>query len=174
VRNDRTRFGILVLAMGLLGCGGSINSNTGPDGSTTAACASLGACACMAASDRCTVLAESCWCPSACDPSIACVCGGGRFLGCEDNALVGSCTGWLSAVQNQCAGQPFVPDIGDLCTTAANPNCVSSCLANLKYFGQCSEIDCSFCPVCDCAPPAAQSPFATCIASCRMSPPAGN
>ena len=172
MRNDRKRFGSLVLAMGLLGCGGSLNSNTGPDGSSAGACASLGACECMAASDRCTLLAESCWCPSECDPNITCICGGGRSLGCEDKALVGSCTAWLTVVQNKCAGQSFVQHIGDLCTTTANPNCVSFCLANLNNNGQCSEIDCSFCPVCDCAPPAAQSPFATCLASCR--PPASS
>jgi hypothetical protein len=160
-----------VLAIGLLGCGGSLNSNTGPDGSSAGACAPLGACECMAASDRCTLLAEPCWCPSECDPNITCICGGGRSLGCEDKALVGSCTAWLTVVQNKCAGQSFVQHIGDLCTTTANPNCVSFCLANLDNSGQCSEIDCSFCPLCDCAPPAAQSPFATCLASCRPPPP---
>ena len=164
-RSDRKRFGILVLAMGLLGCGSSLDGKTGPD-----TCASLGACECMAASNRCTPVAEACWCPSECNPNIACICGGGRFLGCQPNDLVASCAEWLTSVQSQCAGEPFVQYIGDLCTTA-NPICVSSCLANLKNFGQCAEIDCSFCPVCDCAPPAAQSPFAACIAACRAPPP---
>lgn len=158
------------MVVGLLGCGSSLKSNTGPDGSTTGACGSRGACECMAASNRCTVLAESCWCPSECDSNIRCVCGGGRFLGCEDKALVGSCAAWLTAVQTKCAGQPFVQYIGDVCTTTGNPNCISSCLANLNSSGQCSEIDCSFCPVCDCAPLAVQSPFATCVASCRPPP----
>lgn len=170
MRNDRKRFGILVLAMGLLGCGGSLNSNKGPDGSTPAACSSLGACACMAASDRCAVQAEACWCPSECDPNIACVCGGGRFLACQDKDVVAICADWLTAVQSQCAGQSFVQYIGDLCSTAANPLCVSSCLANLKNNGSCSEIDCSFCPVCDCAGLTGQSAFASCIAACRPPP----
>ena len=171
MRNDRKRFGILVVAMALLGCGGSLNSNKGPDGSTTGACSSLGACECMAASDRCTAVTESCWCPSECDPNITCICGGGRFLACQDKDLVAVCADWLTVVQSKCAGQPFVQYIGDLCNSAVNPHCVSGCLANLSNTGSCSEIDCSFCPVCDCAPPAAQSPFATCLASCRPPPP---
>lgn len=157
-----------------LGCGGSLNGNKGPDGSTTGQCASLGACECMAASDRCAARAEACWCPSECDPNIACICGGGRFLACEEKAVVASCASELAAVQAKCAGQPFVQYIAGLCTIpttqvdATSPACIAGCLANLENTGSCSEIDCSFCPVCDCAGPTSPSPFSACLASCRQ------
>jgi hypothetical protein len=95
------------------------------------------------------------------------VCGGGKFLGCENKAVAGSCASELSAVQAKCAGQPFVQYIANIC---ANPNsasaCVAGCLANLRNTGSCSEIDCGFCTVCDCAGPAGVSPFASCLANC--------
>jgi hypothetical protein len=167
---------LAMAGMALVGCGGSIQAN-GPDGSTQpGACGSLSECACYQASDRCTLRTESCWCPSVCDSKIACVCGGGRFLGCEDKAAT-SCATELAAVQAKCAGQPFVQYIGDLCTlpptqmAAPSPACVAGCLANLANGGSCSEIDCSFCPVCDCAGPAAPSPFVTCLAACNQPQP---
>jgi hypothetical protein len=177
MRIDRKRFGILVVAMGLFGCGGSLKGGSGPDGSTGAACSSLGACACRAASDRCTARTEACWCPSECDPQIACICGGGRFLACEDNMVVASCASELAAVQSKCANQAFVQYIADLCTlpptymAAASPTCIAGCLANLNNTGSCSEIDCSFCPVCDCVGPATPSPFSACLDACRQAPP---
>jgi hypothetical protein len=156
----------------LLGCGGSL-SKTGPDGATTTVpCTAMGACECRAASDRCAPRTEACWCPSECDPQIACVCGGGKFVACEDRAVINICADWLSAVQAKCAGQSFVQYIGDLCTgTAGDALCISSCLANLKETGSCSEIDCSFCPVCDCAGLAPVSPFASCLQACRTPQP---
>jgi hypothetical protein len=158
-----TRIGLLGLAAGLLGCGGSIK---GPDGSTTGACASLGACECMAASDRCAARTESCYCPTACDPQIVCICGGGRFLACEEKATFASCRTQLAAVQAKCAGQAFAHDIGDICSTGADPTCVAGCLASLNTGGSCSEIDCRFCRACDCDLPATPSPFADCLATC--------
>ncbi len=133
---------VLALATALLGCGGSLNK-TG-DGSTTTACSSLGACECMA-SDRCAPRTEACWCPSECNPQIACVCGGGQFLACEERSVVTVCSDWLTAVQSKCAGQPFVQYIGYLCCSRpATRLCAAACLANLKDNGSCSEIDCSF------------------------------
>jgi hypothetical protein len=115
---------------------------------------------------------EACWCPSECNPQIACVCGGGQFLGCEDKVVVAACTTQLAAVQAKCANQSFVQYIGDLCTAARNPSCVSGCLANLATGGSCTEIDCGFCPVCDCAQPVTASPFAACLAGCTpLDPP---
>jgi hypothetical protein len=74
--------GMFLLAAGLLGCGGSIS---GPDGATTTIpCSAMGACECLAASDRCTARTEACWCPSECSPLIDCICGGGKFLACEN------------------------------------------------------------------------------------------
>jgi len=141
MRIDRKRFGILVVAMGLFGCGGSLKGGSGPDGSTGAACSSLGACA------------------------------------CRDNMVVASCASELAAVQSKCANQAFVQYIADLCTlpptymAAASPTCIAGCLANLNNTGSCSEIDCSFCPVCDCVGPATPSPFSACLDACRQAPP---
>jgi hypothetical protein len=167
------RIAPLLVALGFLGCGGSLKGNPGPDGSTSpGACSSLGACECMAASDRCVSRTEACWCPSECDSNIVCVCGGGRFLGCEDKNIVNVCSDWLAAVQAKCAGQPFVQYIDSICVnTVGDPLCTAGCLANLENTGSCSEIDCSFCPVCDCAPPATRSTFAACLQACRPPPP---
>jgi hypothetical protein len=154
----------------LLGCGGSLNKNDG--GSTGTPCSSLGACECMAASDRCVARTEACWCPSECNPQIACICGGGQFLACDDRTWVNICSEWLTAVQSQCAGQSFVQYIGGLCTdTATAASCITNCLSNLQTTGSCAEIDCSFCPVCDCAAPAMPSRFAACVQACRAPQP---
>jgi hypothetical protein len=161
----RNRRVVLLLGLGLMGCDGSTNS---PEGSTTPPCPSLGACECMAASDRCTSRVEACWCPSGCDPQIVCICGGGEFLACEDKPAVGACSSQLAAVETKCASNSFVSFIGELCTSAPDPSCVAGCLADLKSTGSCSEIDCGFCPVCDCAAPARPSPFAACLASCNQ------
>jgi hypothetical protein len=166
MRTEMKRIGpVLLLASALFGCGGSIKGKGAPDGSTTGACATLGACECMAASDRCSAQVEACWCPSECDPNIACICGGGRFLGCADKAVVASCTNELAAVEAKCTGQPgFVQYLGDICSSS-NPSCVAGCLANLKNTGSCTEIDCNFCPVCDCA--GTTTPFVACLSACN-------
>lgn len=41
-------------------------------------------CECYAARETCQLQTEPCWCPSVCNPSIACVCGGGKFLRCQE------------------------------------------------------------------------------------------
>jgi len=134
----------------------------------------------MAASERCVASTEPCWCPSECDPNIACICGGGRFLGCQERTTTTTaCSTALAAVQAKCAGQPNVQYIGGLCTLtatsipAASPTCVAQCLSNLATSGSCSEIDCYFCPNCDCAPPA-PSPFRDCLAACPTALAHGN
>ena len=167
MRSSRRWVGWVVLAAALVGCGGSIKGN---DGGTTTPCSAMSACECMAASDRCTARTEACWCPSECNPQIACICGGGRFLACDPSDVVAVCTSWLAAVQAKCANQPgsAVADIGDLCTRG-DPICVSGCLANLNTGGSCTEIDCSFCRACDCAP-TDPSPFASCIQGCTLPP----
>jgi hypothetical protein len=158
----------LVIGLGLAAGCGSGTLGGGPDGATpnNAACSTLGACGCMAASDRCVSRTEACWCPSECAPEIVCVCGGGRFLGCEDKASTTTmgCSAALAGVQQTCAGQPFVGYIGELCSRP-NPVCVADCLTRIT---SCSEIDCGFCPVCDCAAPATPSPFAACLESCSV------
>ena len=81
------RFRVLLLGLGFLACGGSITS-PGQDGSVPAgSCATLGACECAAASDRCAPRTEACYCPTNCNPNIVCICGGGRFLACDERVL---------------------------------------------------------------------------------------
>jgi hypothetical protein len=180
---------VLGLIVGLAACGGSLSPNdggggsggsTGGSGGTTgvagttgtggsAPCSELGGCDCIAAFDRCTPRSEACWCPTECYPGapIDCVCGGGKFLACEDKVVVPTCATELAAVQAKCVGQAFVRDLSALCDAAVNPTCVATCLANLNSTGSCSEIDCSFCQACDCAA-APPSPFATCIRACAL------
>ncbi|HEX7668414.1 MAG TPA: hypothetical protein VF395_02465 [Polyangiaceae bacterium] len=52
-------------------------------GETGAGCAGLDYCSCAARPD-CAVLSEACFCPCGekCEPTCACVCGGGAYLGC--------------------------------------------------------------------------------------------
>jgi hypothetical protein len=188
---NRKLVGLFALTLAaVIGCGGTI-TGSGPDGgsggttgmggstgmagttgtggaTTTIPCSAMNACSCLAAADRCAPRSEACWCPSECYPDapILCVCGGGRFLGCEDQNVVAACTAALSAVQTKCAGQSFVGYIGAVCTSIGNPTCIAGCLQNLHDTGSCAEIDCSFCPVCDCAAPATPSPFAACLQTC--------
>ena len=155
----------LVIGLGLAaGCGSGTLGGPDGGGPPSNGCAALGACGCMAASDRCVSRTEACWCPSECAPEIVCICGGGRFLACEDKAptTAMACSTELARVQQACAMQPFVNYIGDLCSTR-DPTCVAGCLQNL---GSCSNIDCRFCTVCDCAEPIGPNPFAECLASC--------
>jgi hypothetical protein len=179
MRTVTKRIGVLLLAVAAASCGGSINGN-GPvtgqggqgGGTTTIPCSAMGACECTAASDRCTAQKEACWCPSECDPQIQCICGGGRFLGCEDRSVIASCVNELSAVQAKCAGEPFLQYLAQICVqTNRDPNCTAACLANLNASGSCAEIDCSFCPVCDCAGPATPSPLAACLQACSSALP---
>lgn len=170
---SRKRIGPLLAALGLLaGCGGSLKGDGAPDAATTTVpCSALGACECMAATDRCAPRTEPCWCPSECDPQIACICGGGEFLACEDRSVITACSNELTAVQARCAGQPFLQEIASICVnTRGDPTCTAACLAKLSAGGSCSEIDCSFCPTCDCAGPATPSPFAACYDACVHPP----
>jgi len=162
--------GLLLVALGLIGCGGSIKGSGGPDGSApTGACSSLGECDCWAASDRCAIQTEACWCPSTCSPTIECICGGGKFLGCEDKAVSLACEGQLQRVQYLCASQPFVGSISSLC--GSNATCIADCLSQLSTVDACAQIDCSFCLTCDCAGPAMPSAFRTCVNNCNLPPP---
>ncbi|MGV3624571.1 MAG: hypothetical protein ACO1OB_27375 [Archangium sp.] len=61
---------IVLVTVLLCGCG------------VTSPCAGESACTCAARSE-CRVVAEDCYCPTACNGAV-CVCGGGAFLRCED------------------------------------------------------------------------------------------
>jgi hypothetical protein len=154
---------------GLIGCGGSIKGN-GPDASNQpVGCATLDECACYAASDRCSMVTESCWCPSVCDSKVACVCGGGKYLGCVNSPGTDSCDAELARVQVLCVGQPFVNFLSGIC--ASNPTCIAGCLSQLGTVDSCAQIDCSFCTTCDCSGPAMPSPLGACVAGCALPPP---
>ena len=176
---DRKLVALSFLALSLLACGGTITSGT-PDASTgqggaggsRAACSTLSECDCYRAGDRCAPRTEACWCPDACAP-IECICGGGRFLACEDYTVVASCVAALTAVETKCAGQSFVQYIDTICRSASNPTCVAGCLANLAATGSCAEVDCGFCPVCDCASFTTPNPFRACLATCAPPLPEG-
>jgi len=177
MRFDRELLVISTLAtLALAACGGSITSTTRPDASpspdattpdatTTIPCAAMGACECLAASDRCTARTEDCWCPTECHPEIACICGGGRFLACQNRTMpTTACADQVARVQALCAGKPFVQYLANVCN--GGPVCVAECLAQLQDTTACDQIDCGFCPTCDCAPPAQQSALAACLAGC--------
>jgi hypothetical protein len=153
----RTQLGLFLVAVGLLGCGGDAK----------APCYSLGACACMAQSDRCETLTEACWCPSVCDSKISCVCGGGKFIACQDRPPPNDCYTQATRVTSLCAGTPFVDDIPWLCGSTFNPLCMGQCMSALTTTESCAQIDCSFClSGCDCMPPSMPSAFRTCVESC--------
>jgi hypothetical protein len=164
----RMHLGLFLVAVGLLGCGGNLNTNGAPDGSTpTVPCYTMGACACMAASDRCESLTEACWCASECNPNIACVCGGGKFIECHDRTPETACDNQASRVTSMCAGTPFVNEIPWLCTSGASPACMGQCLSALTTTESCAQIDCSFCLAgCDCTLPSMPSALRNCVVSC--------
>jgi hypothetical protein len=87
MRGNRRRVGALLLAAGLLGCGGTIQGNNSPDGAMTIPCSAMGACECYRASERCAPRTEACWCPDVCGVPIDCICAGGKFLACENQPL---------------------------------------------------------------------------------------
>ena len=165
MRMNAEPIGIALLAAALLGCGGSLNK--GPDGSTSGACSTLGACECMAANDRCSARTEACWCPSECNPNIACICGGGRFLGCDDRSVVSSCEAELARVEAMCGATAMVGQVRSLCATG-NPVCIQGCLAQLTTTQSCSQIVCGFCLTCDCVLPEMPSALKTCVDGCAQ------
>jgi hypothetical protein len=158
------RIGIAAFAAGLLGC---TLDKIGPRNST--GCATMTACECLAASEHCESRTEGCWCPSECDPNISCVCGGGRFLACEERgAAWDRCDAQATRVLSLCAGTEFLDAVGSLCST--NPNCMTQCLGTLATPQSCAQIDCSFCSAgCDCPLPAMSSALRTCVVGCYPS-----
>jgi hypothetical protein len=172
--DPRSRAAVLALLVALAGCSGSLSGQGGPDAGpdvhpTPALCSSLSACACYTNSDRCTMRTEACWCPSECDPNIACVCGGGQFLGCQDKATARACDAESARVQTLCAGRPFTSFLAGICST--DPTCMAACLQQLETVDSCTQIDCSFCTTCDCLSPSTPSPLRICINNCSLPPP---
>jgi hypothetical protein len=122
----------------------------------TASCTGLDACTCLATSG-CAPIAEPCWCPfPQCNSSAACICGGGRFVGCapQASATCADAKAHLAALCPTLRG----PTFDGLCTRPA-PECVIKCLAEVS---SCGDISCTLCEACDCI----GDHFSTCYGQC--------
>ena len=156
---------VLALATALLGCGGSLAKNS--DGSTTAPCSSLGACECMA-SDRCAPAPRRAGArASATRTSRASAAAAsssparrGRW---SRSARTGSPPCSPSAPASRSSSTSLTSASIRTRIRSASPVAWRTC----RTPGRAREIDCSFCPVCDCAAPATPSPFAACLAGLR-------
>jgi len=123
------------------------------------ACIGLDECTCRATSG-CGSIAQPCYCPfPTCDRSGACVCGGGKFVGCAPTGL-GTCAAARDRVASLCPqlSQSSLPSVCDSGQSA--PECIIKCLNDV---GSCRDVACSFCETCDCAGDA----FYTCLGKCR-------
>lgn len=75
----------LALVLLAVGCGRARqNPETGEPGESDAVCEGLDYCAC-AKTAGCSVKTDTCICPCdyGCPKGCVCVCGGGKYLGCE-------------------------------------------------------------------------------------------
>jgi hypothetical protein len=154
-----------------------------PDASPPSSCAGLSECDCYRAAG-CEVRAEACWCPfPECDPNGACVCGGGKFIGCVPAGAMCpqiSCglVGTASPDTRGCLQCDAPPDCNTArarlqtnCNFAAeyiaglscakNPSCVAECLDALE---RCEDVTCDFCSTCDCG--GQTTSFTQCYAAC--------
>lgn len=128
----------------------------GPDGSKLA-CVGLDECACHAATG-CAPIADACYCPyPQCSSAGACVCGGGKFIGCAPSGLT-TCTDAKARVASLC------PQIGgsiwDAVCNQSDSGCIAACLNQVSA---CSDIACAMCEACDCA----SDSFTRCVATCK-------
>jgi hypothetical protein len=132
-----------------------------PDAGTDSSpspCSALDECACADA-NGCAVLAEACYCPfPQCNPNGACICGGGKFVGCVPAGL-DSCPDAKARVADLCPSLAG-PVLDDLCDRTDDTLCITKCLDELD---SCSDIFCSLCVDCDCA----VDDFSMCVAQCR-------
>jgi hypothetical protein len=145
------------------GCPTCVPGDAGPPDAIDAAvekpqatCTNLDACACMK-SDACAPITETCYCPyPQCGSNGACICGGGKYLGCAPAGLA-TCAGAKAQVAALCPtlkGTTF-----DSLCAQANSACITKCLGDVT---SCSDVFCSFCEACDCA----GDSFSQCVASC--------
>jgi len=137
------------------GCPVCEPADAGPD-TGKVDCVGLDECAC-GSTQGCSVIADACYCPfPKCQQGGACVCGGGKFLGCAPAAL-STCATAKARVADMCptlSGATF----DNLCQ-GSDSACVTSCLNQVTA---CSNIACSTCETCDCAGDA----FSACRAKC--------
>jgi hypothetical protein len=150
-----------------------------------ASCTSLDECACLRATG-CAPIGAPCWCPyPACDPSLSCVCGGGRFIGCApagSNCPAPTTCGLLAeisapdpkgcrtcipptdcqtAVARLGVACPLVTStaLNSFCASYPRPDCATECLGQITG---CNDVACSSCDTCDCA----GDRFSTCYSAC--------
>ena len=111
------------------------------------ACVGLDECTCRA-TKGCGPIAQSCYCPfPQCDPSNACVCGGGKFVGCAPVALL-TCAAARDRVAALC---PQLSQTSFHYECEIHEQVASECITKcLNEVGSCGDIDCSFCDACDC------------------------
>jgi hypothetical protein len=128
--------------------------DTRTDGATLA-CVNLDECSCVAASD-CRIISDACYCPFPQCGSGACVCGGGKFIGCAPTNL-SSCADAKTRVGTMCP-QLKGATFDNLCSQA-NTACITKCLNDVT---SCGDVGCAFCEACDCA----TDNFLTCVGKC--------
>jgi hypothetical protein len=120
------------------------------------ACVGLDECACIK-QEGCSVIAQSCYCPfPQCGPNGACICGGGKFIGCAP-ADLSSCTGAKASVAKLCPDL-YGATFENLCKQD-NAECITKCLNDV---GSCGDVLCTFCEDCKCM----KDSFSTCIDKC--------
>jgi len=128
--------------------------DAGVDGGKMA-CVDLDECRCRAA-NGCAFLAESCYCPYPQCGAGACVCGGGKFIGCVPVNL-STCDAAKARVAELCPSL-HGPTFDKLCEQSS-ATCITKCLGDVT---SCDDVFCTFCEDCKCT----ADPFSTCVASC--------
>jgi hypothetical protein len=131
-------------------------SDTGTDTSRLD-CVGLDECTCFK-TNGCMSVSEACYCPfPTCSTAGACVCGGGRFLGCAPSNLT-TCAAAQARVSALCPSLKGTTYSG-LCQQNASA-CITKCLNEVT---SCSDIACTACDGCDCA----GDRFSACVSVCK-------
>ncbi len=199
------RRGVLALLVGLLGNLAACDSapspgivNVGVAGADAGApdalvpnlaCEGLDECTC-AQTPGCAPLATDCYCPPAsCGSTAACVCEGGRYLGCnpvgngcstsscgllaqpsapDQNGCTtcvepADCTGAIAQLAATCAALP-VDSTQWLCGGTDGDICAAFCLAGLRT---CDSAVCALCLDCSCANDLLDSCLNECLSSAQ-------
>jgi hypothetical protein len=131
-----------------------VDAGTKADGAKLA-CVDLDECACGAA-NGCSIISEACYCPFPQCGSGACICGGGRFIGCAPVEL-STCGNAKARVGALCPN--IKSTVFDNLCSQTNSACITKCLNEVT---SCSDVSCAFCDYCDCA----TDRFLTCVGKC--------
>ena len=134
------------------GCPTCVPVDAGPQ----ADCKTLDECACHR-TNGCAPIAEGCYCPfPQCSSNGACVCVGGKYLGCSPAGLA-TCSGAKAQLAALCPTLKG-PTFDALCS-GTNSACITKCLDEVT---SCSDVFCTFCEACDCA----SDRFSQCLGTC--------